>query len=114
MTTTTPATSMLTDTDGRPMTYAVVNADDQVILGAADTIQQAMKLASAMPCAPAVHNLTHSKCPDWLKAAVKADPAYCAARAADFQRHADGHRRAAQKSLDDAAAMQALADAWKA
>jgi len=107
-----PATSILVDSDGRAKTYVVVDDAAQRIVAATSYFDRDLSRMKAAGVNLTIHNLTHPKCPDWLRAAIKADPAYCAAKAAEYDRRADALRQRADALLDEAAAAQATANIW--
>lgn len=111
--------SMLTNPDGTVKTYVTVDDQEEKILAAYNGFATAKKGTDELIAGGAknatLHNLTHTPtCPDWLKAAVRADPDYCAGRAADFEARANALRAQAVKLNSEAADHDLKAQLWRA
>lgn len=109
--------SMLTNPDGTVKSYATVDDQDETILAAYNGINNALRGTAelkAAGAANAVHyNLTHSTCPAWLKAAIRADAAYCEGRAAQLEARAKALREKATHFNNEAADHELAAQFWR-
>ncbi len=104
--------SVMVDENGRAKTYAIVDARTQTLIAGCMYIGEADKAARRLGSGLTIHNVTHPKCPDWLKATIMADPAYCGARAAEFRADAARLRRKAAALTEEADRFQAISDRY--
>ncbi|MFD1628112.1 hypothetical protein [Azospirillum griseum] len=102
----------MVDEKGSAKTYAIVDVCAQTLVAGCHTIQDAMKAERTLGGELAIHNVTHPKCPDWLKAMIMADAAYCAARAAEYQDRSGDLRRKAAAIIEEADQAQAISDRY--
>jgi hypothetical protein len=108
--------SMLVRNGKDPVVYVICDEHVMVLVDAFSTIGEAVRRRDALQLDGrkhlALHNLTHSTCPEWVKNLVNADPEYCDARAQHIQERADGMRRAAAEKMAEAARLEAMAQEW--
>lgn len=104
--------------DGQAITYVVVNPVTQTVLSTHNWINQAHKAKenSERSCGVtlAVHNITHSKCPDWLKEMILSDSGYCQERARVAEKGTAGLRKRADDLIAQADAYDRQANEWLA
>jgi hypothetical protein len=109
--------SQFTNPNGSVKTYAVVDAAAQEVLGVfgwAGEADKGMKeLQRGRERTLDVHNVTHPKCPDWLKEIVKSDKAYCTRRADENDGEAAALRRRAAEIVAEAERFEARAAGWR-
>jgi hypothetical protein len=108
--------SVMVDENGRAKTYAIVDARAQTLVAGCMYIGEADKAARKaerrLGGELTIHNVTHPKCPDWLKATIMADPAFCGARAAEYRADAARLRRKAAALTEEADRAQAISDRY--
>lgn len=110
--------SMFVDENGRPRTYAVVDPAARQLLATFNWIgvaDRGMKdLQKAGHGELTIHNITHPKCPDWLKEMVRADKDYCRIRAEEFDASGRVYRSRAAALTTEAEKRETTAAEWRA
>ena len=109
--------SMLLDASYGGMIYVVGCEHEKRLLAAFPTIQQAMRglneLSSTGSDALSIHNITHSKCPEWIKRIVLSDTEYCAWKAKGLENRAYVLRFKASALIAEAEHLEEHALAWR-
>jgi hypothetical protein len=110
--------SILVNADGSPKTYAVVDPQAKTVLATFNWVGAAAKGMEKLKKAGGVddlmlHNLTHPKCPDWLKEIVTSDVVYCSGKAASFEAQAAGLRNKAATLVAEAEDWGRRAAEWR-
>lgn len=109
--------SMLLDGSDSVMGYVVGCEHDKKLLAAFPTIGRAVRGKEALQAAGhdnlVLHNITHSKCPEWIKEIVLADTEYCARMESNMQKRADGLRRQVDGLMAEIERIEALARVWR-
>jgi len=108
--------SMLIEGADGVMTYVVGDERVKQLVAAFPTIQQASRGQRALQDAGqadlVLHNITHPKCPEWIREIVLADPDYCARMATNTQTRADGVRRQAEALMAEVERLERVARKW--
>ncbi|MGY3582044.1 hypothetical protein ACVIGB_001034 [Bradyrhizobium sp. USDA 4341] len=109
--------SILVNADGRTKIYVAIDAHAETVLEAYSTVQAADKGVRALLKGGAenvtFHNITHPKCPDWLKEFVRSDREYCSRVAADLDKRAAGFRNQAADLVAQAENYERRASEWR-
>lgn len=103
--------------DGQVTTYAVVDPGAQMVLsvhfGVGEAIRARKWQQSSSGDELVLHNITHSKCPEWLKELVLADGEYCNAQVTRAEKSAATLRRKADELVSQAEDYDRRANTWR-
>ncbi len=109
---------MFVDLKGRLKTYAMVDPVKKLVLATcsyvgqdSDRVMQNLKKAGHENLV--LHNLTHPKCPDWLREMMRADPDYCRGRMDQYDARARTLRSRAAALVTEAEEEEARAAQWR-
>lgn len=106
--------SLLVNANGRPKTYVVVNTRTRTVVAAFNWVGEAMKAVTRDGAVDlTLHNITHPKCPDWLKELVRSDRVYCSRKAEDLDANAAALRRKATDLVAQAEEYERRAAEWR-
>lgn len=110
--------SLLVNDNGRAKTYVVVDPSGELVLAGFNYVQEAQRglvdLQKTASAELAIHNITHPKCPDWLKAYLRSDRDYCQAKASENLAGAATLRKQAAGLVSQAEEAEKRASEWRA
>lgn len=108
--------SLLVNANGTVKTYVIADDRAKKIVEAFDYVGQACKRRNELEKADAnlsIHNITHSKCPEWLRDLIRADGEYCNRRAVLLDEEAMALRRKAAELVVRAEEYEGRAAEWR-
>jgi truncated hemoglobin YjbI len=109
--------SMLVNDDGSVRIYVAIDTLAKTVVAAYNTVQQADKGVKALQKEGVqnlhFHNITHTKCPEWLQDFAKSDAEYCLSRVATFEKIAARLRKDAEELVNQAETRERSAAKWR-
>lgn len=109
--------SLLVSDHGGLKTYVVVDPRAKEVVAAFSWAREASRglkeLQEDRGDDLTLHNITHPKCPDWLKEFVRSDRTYCKRRAEHLDARAAAIRRNASELIVEAEGYERHASEWR-